>query len=77
MKKDEKEILDPFVVAGLVLKIKISDFGRLESLIQDRLFEPKIIYVEKVSSNRKLKIVEEEEKEEMRNERNGKNNYSY
>ena len=55
----EEEKINPYINVGIVLRMKIQDFGKLEQFISS-LYGAEIFYVEKVPKNVKLKIEKEE-----------------
>lgn len=67
---ENEEVMNPHIIAGIVVKLKIQDFGRLEQFIQN-LHNAQLIYVEKCPKNQKLRIV----KESGEREDNGENLY--
>ncbi|HML02960.1 MAG TPA: hypothetical protein VK487_06265 [Candidatus Bathyarchaeia archaeon] len=68
--KMENEEINPFVIVGVVAKMKIQDLGRLEEYIRN-LHGAELVYVQKCPKNRKLRIVKESGEGEFENDRNG------
>lgn len=58
MQEKYEEKINPYVNCGLVLRIKTQDVGRLEEFIKN-LFGAKLLYLEKVPKQIRLKIKQE------------------
>jgi hypothetical protein len=59
IRKMENEEINPFVIVGVVAKMKIQDLGRLEEYIRN-LHGAEVIYIQKSPKNVHLRIVKEE-----------------
>jgi len=71
----EKEEYDPFVLIGCVVKLRSSDWGRLEQFAEGKL-RAEFLHVKKTRVGSYLKIIEIKEDEyngRNRNDRNGFN----